>query len=101
MEKSITKKRYYALFDNQINCIVSTGYNEITKDAVRNKLIGFMLLGNFSEEGEMSIKNNTLDELLNYYEFTLLKSETRFDDKSEEKLDSLKLVDNEHPEFEQ
>ena len=37
-----------------------------------------MLGGNFSEEGEMSIKNNTLEELLNYYEFTLLKSKIPF-----------------------
>lgn len=92
MKKSVTKKYYYALFDNQINCIVSTGYNETSKDVVRNKLIDFMLLGNFSEEGEMSIKNNTLDELLNYYEFTLLKSDSRFYDKSAEKFYSLKLV---------
>jgi len=88
MEKKITNKYYYALFDNQINCIVSTGHNETSKDILRNKLIGFMLLGNFSEEGEMSIKNNTLNELLNYYEFTLLKSDTRFDDNSEKKLNS-------------
>ena len=78
--KKLTKNLYYAIFDNQNDCTVSTGYNEISKDVVRNKLINFMLGGNFSEEGEISIKNNTLDELLNYYEFTLLKSETQFSD---------------------
>ncbi|KKR48236.1 MAG: hypothetical protein UT86_C0010G0005 [Candidatus Magasanikbacteria bacterium GW2011_GWC2_40_17] len=76
--KNLTKNLYYALFDNQNNCIVSTGYNETSKDSIRNKLVDFMLGGNFSEEGEMSIKNNTLEELLNYYEFTLLKSKIPF-----------------------
>lgn len=85
----MTKKCYYALFDNQIDQITSTGFNESSKNAVRAHLINFLLLGDFSEEGEASIKNNTLEELLNYYEFTLLKSDTRFDDKSEKKLDFL------------
>ena len=92
MKKNIAKKCYYALFDNQTNCIVSTGFNETSRDAVKNQLVNFMLLGNFSEEGEMSIKNNTLEELLNYYEFTLLKSDTQFDDESEKKLDFLRLA---------
>lgn len=85
-------KKYYALFDNQINQIISTGLNETSKNIVRTQLADFLLLGNFSEEGETSIKSNTLEELLNYYEFTLLKSDTRFDDKSEKKLDSLRLA---------
>jgi len=92
MKKNIVKKYYYALFDNQIDCIISAGYNETSKDAVRYQLVDFMLRGNFSEEGEISIKNNTLEELLNYYEFTLLKSNTRFDDESMKKLDSSKSV---------
>jgi hypothetical protein len=85
-------KKYYALFDNQINQIISTGLNETSKNIVRTQLVDFLLLGNFSEEGEASIKNNTLEELLNYYEFTLLKSDTRFDEKLEKKLDSLRLA---------
>ena len=86
----MTEKCYYALYDNQIGQISSTGFNENSKNAVRDRLINFLLLGDFSEEGEDSIKNNTLEELLNYYEFTLLKSDTRFDDKSEKRLDSLR-----------
>lgn len=70
----MTKKHYYALFDIQVNRIISTGLNSTSKNAVRNSLINFLLLGNFSEEGEDSIKNNTLSELLNYFEFRLLKS---------------------------
>ncbi len=72
------KKHYYALFDDQIGQIVSTGFNQTSKTAVRERLINFLLLGNFSEEGEDSIKRNTLFELLNYYEFKLLKSDTPF-----------------------
>lgn len=72
----MTKKYYYALFDNQIDQIVSTGFNETSKDIVRTRLINFLLLGNFSEEGENSIKNNTLSEMMNYYGFKLLKSES-------------------------
>ena len=72
------KKYYYALFDNQIGQIVATGINQTSKDVVRERLIDFLLLGNFSEEGEDSIKQNTLSELLNYYEFKLLKSDTPF-----------------------
>lgn len=74
----MTKKYYYALFDNQVGQNVSTGLNQTSKDTVRKRLIDFLLLGNFSEEGEDSIKRNTLSELLNYYEFTLLKSNTPF-----------------------
>lgn len=72
----MTKKYYYALFDNQIDQIVSIGFNETSKDIVRTRLINFLLLGNFSEEGENSIKNNTLSEMMNYYGFKLLKSES-------------------------
>ena len=74
----MVKKYYYALFDNQIGQITSTGLNETSKSAVREHLINFLLLGNFSEEGEDSIKRNTLSELLNYYEFKLLRSDTPF-----------------------
>ena len=80
MQKAMTKKCYYALFDNQIDRLVSTGFNETSRDIVRTHLINFLLLGNFSEEGEDSIKNNTLSELINYYEFTLLKSDIPFED---------------------
>ena len=74
----MTKKYYYALFDNQVGQIISTGFNETSKNLIRKRLINFLLLGNFSEEGENSIKNNTLSELMNYYGFKLLKSECSF-----------------------
>lgn len=69
---------YYFLLDNQTGQITSIGLNETLKNEVRNHLISYLLLGNFSAEGEESIKQNTLSELLNYYEFRLLKSNTRF-----------------------
>ncbi|MDP2904802.1 MAG: hypothetical protein Q8O22_00695 [Candidatus Omnitrophota bacterium] len=78
--QNMVKKYYYALFDNQVGQIVSTGFNKTSKAVVREHLISFLLLGNFSEEGEDSIKRNTLSELLNYYEFDLLKSTTPFKD---------------------
>lgn len=89
MKKNIAKKYYYALMDNQMGCMVSTGFNETSRDIVRSKLVNYLLLGNFSEEGEVSLKNNSLEELLNYYEFTLLKSDTPFNDELEKKLDFL------------
>lgn len=73
-------KKYYALFDNQLGKIVSAGFNQTSKNLLRDRLVNFLLLGNFSEEGEHSIKNNSLPELLNYYEFTLLKSSVPFKD---------------------
>ena len=76
--KFMTKKYYYALSDNQNNRITSIGINKTSKNAIRGHLIDFLLLSNFSEEGECSIKRNTLSELLNYYEFILLKSDTPF-----------------------
>ncbi len=76
--KNMTKKYYYALFDNQIDQIISMGLNETSKSLIRKRLINFLLLGNFSKEGENSIKNNTLSELMNYYGFKLLKSESSF-----------------------
>ncbi|OIP61393.1 MAG: hypothetical protein COY75_07515 [Nitrospirae bacterium CG_4_10_14_0_8_um_filter_41_23] len=78
MKKDMTKKYYYALFDDQIGQIASMGFNQASKAVVRERLINFLLLGNFSEEGEDSIKRNTLSELLNYYGFKLLKSDTPF-----------------------
>lgn len=74
----MTKKYYYALFDNQIGQIILTGLNETSKNLVRKCLINFLLLGNFSEEGENSIKNNSLSEMMNYYGFKLLKSKSSF-----------------------
>jgi len=74
----MTKKYYYALFDNQNNRITSIGIDKTSKNAMKGHLIDFLLLGNFSEEGEDSIKRNALSELLNYFEFTLLKSDTPF-----------------------
>ncbi len=74
----MTIKFYYALFDNQIDEIISIGLNQTSKKLIREYLINYLLLGNFSEEGEDSILNNTLFELLNYYEFTLLKSNNPF-----------------------
>lgn len=76
----MTKKCYYALFDDQLDRIASTGFNVTSRDIVRTCLINFLLLGNFSEEGEKSVKKNTLTELLNYYEFSLLKSDVPFED---------------------
>lgn len=76
--QNMTKKYYYALFDNQNNRITSIGINKKSKNAMKGHLIDFLLLGNFSEEGECSIENNTLSELLNYYEFALLKSGVPF-----------------------
>ena len=72
--KNMTKKYYYALFDNQIGQIMSMGFNETSKNSIKEHLIDFLLLGNFSEEGEGSVRNNTLPELLNYYEFSLMRS---------------------------
>lgn len=69
---------FYALLDNQTGQITSIGLNETSKKEIRNHLISYLLLGNFSAEGEESIKQNTFSELLNYYEFRLLKSNTQF-----------------------
>lgn len=66
--------KYYAIFDNQIDEIRSIGFNSTNLKDVREQLVDYLLLGNFSEEGEQSIKKNSLEELLNYYEFTLLSS---------------------------
>jgi len=78
MKKIINKNYHYALFDTQVNQIISAGLNSESKNAVRNSLIDFLLLGNFSEEGENSIKKNTLSELMNYYDFKLLVSKSSF-----------------------
>ena len=78
MKNIINKNYHYALFDTQVNQIISAGLNSESKNAVRNSLIDFLLLGNFSEEGENSIKKNTLSELINYYGFKLLVSKSSF-----------------------
>ena len=78
MKNIINKNYHYALFDTQVNQIISAGLNSESKNAVRNSLIDFLLLGNFSDEGENSIKKNTLSELMNYYSFKLLVSKSPF-----------------------
>ena len=72
------KKNYYALYDNQLNEISSIGFNATSQNSLREYLVSYLLLGNFSKEGEKSIKRNTLSELLNYYEFRLLESSEPF-----------------------
>jgi len=71
-------KKYYALLDTQTSQIISTGLNSKSKKAVKNSLIRFLLLGNFSEEGEWSVKSNSLTELMNYYGFNLLEATCSF-----------------------
>lgn len=66
---------YYAIFDNQLGRIRSFGQNSQNLSDLKSSLIDYLLLGNFSDEGENSIKNNTLEELCNYYEFTLTNSD--------------------------
>ncbi len=71
-------KIFYALFDNQVDEIKYIGLNENSLDKLCVYLKNFLLDGCFSDEGEQSIKENLLDDLLNYYEFTLLKSSVPF-----------------------
>ncbi len=66
---------YYTIFDNQLGRIRSIGQNSQNLSNLKSSLIDYLLLGNFSDEGENSIKNNTLEELCNYYEFTLINSD--------------------------
>lgn len=70
--------KYYAIYDNQLDIIRGEGLNSTDLNKIRADLINYLLLGNFSKEGEQSIKNNSLFELLNYYEFTLLSSTKQF-----------------------
>ncbi|GAB1370146.1 hypothetical protein MASR1M45_02040 [Candidatus Kapaibacterium sp.] len=69
---------YYAIFDNQCNEIKHLGLNSISLKKLKEILISFLLDGNFSDEGEKSIKKSSLKNLLNYYEFSLLKSKNQF-----------------------
>jgi hypothetical protein len=66
---------YYAIFDNQLGRIRSFGQNSQNLSDLKSSLIDYLLLGNFSDEGENSIKKNTLEEICNYYEFTLINSD--------------------------
>jgi hypothetical protein len=68
---------YYSIYDNQLDKIRAFAENLSSKEEVRKNLINFLLLGNFSVEGENSIKRNSLEQLCNYYEFTLIESEEK------------------------
>jgi hypothetical protein len=72
-------KKYYAIFDNQNNAITSIALNKRKLTQVKKCLITYLLDGSFSEEGEDYIRNNSLEELLNYYEFSLLEGEKPFE----------------------
>ena len=65
---------YYSIYDNQLDRVRNFALNSKSEIDVKSALIDYLLLGNFSEEGEKSIKSNSLEELCNYYEFTLIKS---------------------------
>lgn len=69
---------FYAIFDNQTNEIKHFGLNSISLKNLKENLITFLLDGNFSFEGENSIKKSSLKDLLNGYEFSLLKSKNQF-----------------------
>lgn len=73
---------FYSILDNQTNELKSFALNLKTLKKVKLAMIDFLLLGNFSIAGEISIKNNSLDELCNYYEFTLIKSKTKMETSS-------------------
>ena len=74
---------YYAIYDNQLRKFRSFGFNSKDLLTIREELINYLLLGNFSVEGENSIKNNTLEELCNYYEFSVIKSNQKINEDSE------------------
>lgn len=65
---------YYSIYDNQLGCIRSFSLNSKNAIDVKSALINYLLTGNFSDEGENSIKSNSLEELCNYYEFSLIES---------------------------
>lgn len=65
---------YYSIYDNQQNSVSNFALNLKSKKETRLALVDYLLLGNFSEEGENSIKNNSLEELCNFYEFNLIKT---------------------------
>ena len=65
---------YYSIYDNQLDSLRSFGLNSKNKIDVKSALINYLLLGNFSDEGIKSIKSNSLEELCNYYEFSLIES---------------------------
>lgn len=65
---------YYSIYDNQLGCIRSFALNSKNANDVKSALINYLLTGNFSDEGENSIKSNSLEELCNYYEFSLMES---------------------------
>lgn len=66
---------YYSIYDNQLGYVRSFALNSKSKISIRSALINYLLLGNFSDEGVKSIKSNSLEELCNYYEFSLIKSD--------------------------
>lgn len=72
-------RKYYAIFDNQNNVVTGIGLNKRTLTQIQKCLINYLLDGSFSPEGENSIRNNSLKELLNYYEFGLLESKKPFE----------------------
>lgn len=65
---------YYSIYDNQLCRVRDFAMNSKRKTDVRTALVDYLLLGNFSDEGEKSIKANSLEELCDYYEFTLIQS---------------------------
>lgn len=65
---------YYSIYDNQLESVRSFALNSKNEIDVKSALINYLLLGSFSDEGVKSILSNSLEELCNYYEFTLIKS---------------------------
>lgn len=69
------KTKTYSLYDNQNDCLTIFAHKLKSKKEVRKALLNYLLSGNFSEEAEKSILSNSLDELCNYYEFSLIENQ--------------------------
>jgi len=81
MNKKIT---YYRLWDNDTQRYMSTGYNAMSKEALRAELLSY-LSADPPEDEEDRVKqaNAPIEHLCEWYNFTIEKSETPFPEQAD------------------
>lgn len=73
---------YYALWDNQCGRYMCSGLNSTSKEELKTALIGYLSADKSAEELDI-LETHTVEEIASMYEFTIEKSEKKFQEEGE------------------
>lgn len=58
---------------------MATGYNSSSKEEAKEAILGYLSVDQDNEESNAFLKDETLEDICNLYEFELEESETEFE----------------------